>query len=369
MSFFLECGDLSPLWSVATCRNLRSVESSLELRRQAAADKSGQVSALQRDTLVSESEIMKHPILFLVIAVVFLTACQKATKQSPAVDPAVHRSEIQKWQNDRLASLTKDDGWLTLVGLFWLKEGENKFGSDAKNAVVLPRDKAPGVAGSLWLEKARVRLIGRSDVGISVLDTAGEARNAGPLPLKDDNDEGGPTIVKLGSLLINVIKRGERIGVRVKDTESRTRREFKGLEYYPIDPKWRIEARFEPYQPAKAIPITNVLGMTDDEASPGALAFEVDGKTYRIDPILEKGETDLFVMIADQTTGKETYGAGRYLYVSPPDAAGKVVIDFNKTYSPPCAFTNFATCPLPPQQNHLPFRVDAGEKKYAGTVH
>jgi hypothetical protein len=314
---------------------------------------------------------MKHPILFLVIAIIFLTACQKATKQAPAVDPAVHRSEIQKWQNDRLASLTKDDGWLTLVGLFWLNEGENKFGSAAKNAVVLPKDKAPGVAGSLWLEKGRVRLVARPD---SAIDVAGptEAKRTKPittLDLKDDNDDNGPTILKLGTLLINVIKRGERIGVRVKDTDSRTRREFKGLEYYPIDPKWRIEARFEPYQPAKAIPITNVLGMTDDEVSPGALAFEVDGKTYRIDPILEKGETDLFVMIADESTGKETYGAGRYLYVSPPDASGKVVIDFNKTYSPPCAFTNFATCPLPPRQNHLPFRIDAGEKKYAGTVH
>jgi len=314
---------------------------------------------------------MKQSILFLITAVVFFTACQKSTKPVIAFDAAAHRSEIQKWQNDRLASLTKDDGWLTLVGLFWLNEGENKFGSDAKNAVVLPKDKAPGVAGSLWLEKGRVRLVARPD---SAIDVAGpiESRRTNPittLDLKDDNDDNGPTILKLGTLLINVIKRGERIGVRVKDTESRTRREFKGLEYYPIDPKWRIEARFEPYQPAKAIPITNVLGMTDDEASPGALSFEVDGKTYRIDPILEKGETDLFVMIADETTGKETYGAGRYLYVSPPDAAGKVVIDFNKAYSPPCAFTNFATCPLPPRQNYLPFRVDAGEKKYAGTVH
>jgi len=308
---------------------------------------------------------MKHPILFLVIAVVFLTACQKATKRAPAVDPAVHRSEIQKWQNDRLASLTKEDGWLTLVGLFWLGKGENSIGSDPGNAIVLPKGKAPGTAGSISVENGQVLLKARPGVEI----TADNKSVTAPLQLRDDNDDNGPTILKLGTLLINVVKRGERIGVRVKDTESRTRREFKRLEYYPIDPKWRIEARFEPYQPAKAIPITNVLGMTDDEASPGALAFEVDGKTYRIDPILEKGETDLFVMIADETTGKETYGAGRYLYVSPPDAAGKVVIDFNKTYSPPCAFTNFATCPLPPQQNHLPFRIDAGEKKYAGTVH
>lgn len=308
---------------------------------------------------------MKHTILFVVIAVVVLTACQKATKQQPAVDPAVHRIQIQKWQSDRLASLTKEDGWLTLVGLFWLKEGENKFGSDAKNAVVLPREKAPGVAGSFFWEKGQVLFTSRPGVEI----TADNKSVTPQLQLKDDTNDNGPTILKLGSLLINVIKRGDKVGVRVKDTESQTRREFKGLEYYPIDPKWRIEARFEPYQPAKAIPITNVLGMTDDETSPGALTFEVDGKTYRIDPILEKGETDLFVMIADETTGKETYGAGRYLYVSPPDASGKVVIDFNKTYSPPCAFTNFATCPLPPRQNHLPFRIDAGEKKYAGIVH
>jgi hypothetical protein len=260
--------------------------------------------------------------------------------------------------------LTKDDGWLTLVGLFWLNEDENKFGSDLRNSVVMPKDKAPAVAGSLWLEKGRVRLAVRPGVEITA-----DGKPVTTLELKDDNDDSGPTILKFGSLLINIVKRGERIGVRVKDTESRTRREFKGLEYFPIDPKWRIEARLEPYQPPKTIPITNVLSMTDNETSPGALAFEVDGKTYRIDPILEKGETDWFVMIADETTGRETYGAGRYLYVSPPNASGKVVIDFNKTYSPPCAFTNYATCPLPPRQNHLPFRIEAGEKKYAGTVH
>ena len=313
---------------------------------------------------------MKHKVALLlfvlpILVVLFFAACQKATKQRPAVDPAVHRSEIQKWQNDRLASLTKEDGWLTLVGLFWLGPGENKIGSDPENAVVLPKDKAPAVAGSLSVEEGQVLLTMRPGVDI----VADNKSVTAPLQLRDDTDDNGPTILRLGSLLINVIKRGDRVGVRVKDTESQTRREFKGLEYYPIDPKWRIEARFEPYQPAKAIPITNVLGMTDNEASPGALSFEVDGKTYRVDPILEKGETDLFVMIADQTTGKETYGAGRYLYVSPPDATGKVVIDFNKTYSPPCAFTNFATCPLPPRQNHLLLRIDAGEKKYTGIVH
>ncbi len=297
----------------------------------------------------------------LFVALMFFGACRKP---ATAFDQVTYQKDIEKWQSDRLASLTKEDGWLTLVGLFWLKEGENKFGSDPANSIALPKDKAPQLAGSFWLENGRVRLAARPGVEITA-----NGKVVAALDLKDDNDDSGPTILKLGTLSINVVKRGDRIGVRVKDTESPTRRSFKGLEYYPIDPKWRIEARFEPYQPLKTIPITNVLGMTDDESSPGALAFELGGKTYRIDPILEKGETDLFVMIADETTGSETYGAGRYLYVSPPDASGKVVIDFNKAYSPPCAFTNYATCPLPPQQNHLPFRVEAGEKKYAGTVH
>jgi uncharacterized protein (DUF1684 family) len=314
---------------------------------------------------------MKHIFAFrtlwftsILVTFLFAVACQKTNKPAAVFDETAYKTEIQKWQNDRLAGLTKEDGWLTLIGLFWLNEGENKFGSDAKNPIVLPKDKAPGVAGSLWLEKGHVRLAARPGVEITTGD-----KPVTTFDLKDDNDDGGPTILKMGTLLINVVKRGDRIGVRVKDTDSRTRREFKGLEYFPIDPKWRIEARVEPYQPPKTIPITNVLSMTDNESSPGALAFEVDGKTYRIDPITEKGETDWFVMIADETTGRETYGAGRYLYVSPPDASGKVVIDFNKTYSPPCAFTNYATCPLPPRQNHLPFRIEAGEKKYVGTVH
>ena len=309
---------------------------------------------------------MKHKLViasFLLVSTC-LTSCQPSTKPVSAFDATAHAAEIQKWQSERLESLTKDDSWLTLVGLFWLNEGENKFGSATGNPVLLPKDKSPGVAGSLWLEQGRVRLAARPAAQITV-----DGKPVTALDLKDDNDEAGPTILKLGSLLINIVNRGERIGVRVKDTESQSRREFKGLEYYPIDPKWRIEARFEPYQPPKIIPITNVLSMTDDETSPGALVFEVNGQIYRLDPIEEKGEKDLFVMIADETTGRETYGAGRYIYVSPPDATGKVVIDFNKAYSPPCAFTNYATCPLPPRQNHLPIRIDAGEKKYTGTIH
>jgi uncharacterized protein (DUF1684 family) len=307
------------------------------------------------------SSSIVQTLSLLLLACLFSGACRQPTK---TFDATTHKQEIEKWQSNRLAGLKKEDGWLSLVGLFWLNEGENKFGSDASNVVVLPKGKAPALAGSFKLVNGHVQLAARPGVDITV-----EGKPVTVMDLKDDNDDQGPTIFKLGTLIINVVKRGERIGIRVKDSASRTRQEFKGLDYYPIDPKWRLEARFEPYQPSKTIPITNVLGMTDNETSPGALAFEVGGKTYRLDPILEKGETDYFVMIADETTGSETYGAGRYLYVPPPDASGRVIIDFNKAYSPPCAFTNFATCPLPPKQNHLPLRIDAGEKKYTGTVH
>lgn len=314
----------------------------------------------------SSSAALTLTISVLVILNLGLGACRKTSTPPPPApfDESAYRNGIAKWQSDRLATLTKHDGWLTLINLYWLKEGENKFGSDPANAIRLPKDRAPLVAGSLWLENGRVRMTSHPAIEITA---AGAPVTS--LDLRDDTEDRGPTVLKFGTLLLNVIKRGDRIGVRVKDSDSRTRREFKGLEYYPIDPKWRIEARFEPYQPAKVIPITNVLGMTDDETSPGAIVFDVDGKTYRVDPILEKGETDLFVIVSDGTTGKETYGAGRYLYVTPADRNGKIVIDFNKAYSPPCAFTNYATCPLPPPQNRLAFRIEAGEKKYAGTVH
>jgi uncharacterized protein (DUF1684 family) len=301
------------------------------------------------------------------VSVFVCGACRKTAAPPPstaAFDEVGYKKEIEGWQRERLASLTKQDGWLSLIGLYWLKEGENAFGSGATTAIRLPKDRAPLIAGTLWLEDGHVRMTSHPAVEI----TAGGIPVTA-LPLKDDTEDGGPTILKFGTLLMNVIKRGDRVGVRVKDSDSRTRREFKGLEYYPVDQKWRIEARFEPYLPPKKIPITNVLSMTDDETSPGALVFDVGGTTYRVDPILEKGETDLFVIISDGTTGKETYGAGRYLYVAPPDKNGKVVIDFNKAYSPPCAFTNYATCPLPPPQNRLTLRIEAGEKKYAGTVH
>jgi uncharacterized protein (DUF1684 family) len=176
------------------------------------------------------------------------------------------------------------------------------------------------------------------------------------------NSDDHPTILRQASLSFQLIKRGDKLGLRVKDSQNPDRLNFKGTEFYAPDLKWRLDAQFEPYNPPKPMPITNVLGMESSESSPGAVKFEVDGKEYRIDAITEKGERHLFMIVSDKTSGKDTYPAGRYLYVDPPDASGQIVIDFNKAFSPPCAFTKFATCPLPPRRNRLPFAIEAGEK-------
>ncbi|MDI6779627.1 MAG: DUF1684 domain-containing protein [Bacteroidota bacterium] len=173
--------------------------------------------------------------------------------------------------------------------------------------------------------------------------------------------------MNLGSLTFYVIKRGEQIGVRVKDKDNPARLNFKGLEYFSIDPRWRIDAKFEPYNPPKIIPIVNVLNQVSNDTCPGAIAFEVEGKTYRLDALKEG--TELFIIFHDETSGRETYGMGRYHYTDLPDSNNNVVIDFNKAYNPPCAFTVFATCPMPPEQNYLTLRIEAGEKKYAKSEH
>lgn len=280
-------------------------------------------------------------------------------KQQVKTTGAAYVEEVEQWKAKRLASLKGEDGWLSLVGLHWLKDGENRIGSDPSNEVVLPEGKSPRVAGSLLLNAGAVKIEARPDSGIT-----SEGKPVASLDLISDAD-GKPTILKLGTLTFHVIKRGERIGVRVKDTDAPTRTNFRGLEYFPTDERWRVEARFEPHNPPKTIPITNVLGMEEDNPSPGSIVFDLNGQTYRLDALTEQGEEQFFIIFADATSGHETYGAGRYLYAGPPDSSGKLFIDFNEAYSPPCAFTKYATCPLPPEQNRLPLRVEAGEK-FAG---
>ena len=276
------------------------------------------------------------------------------SRNTPPIDANAYTREIEQWRAQRVADLTSESGWLSLIGLFWLKEGANTLGSDPKIDIVVP--KVPAHAGKFVLNNGVVTFA--TPLQNTFFIDGAPVTSA---QLTSDADD-KPTIVRSGSLTFQIIKRGDRLGVRVKDKDNPDRMKFRGLEYFPANLKWRIDARFEPYNPPKPVPILNVLNMESDEPSPGAIVFEVDGKTYRLDAITETGEPRLFMILADDTRGKETYGAGRYLYVDPPDKNNRVVIDFNKAYSPPCAFTNFATCPLPPKQNILPIRIDAGEK-------
>lgn len=268
-------------------------------------------------------------------------------------DRPAYEKDVMEWRQRRANRLEAEDGWLSLVGLDWLHDG--------KNELRLPG----GPAGQIDLQNGKTTLEPVKNSGLTI---NGQQVTA-PVELLNDFDPKGPTVVNRGPVQFQIIKRNERCGVRVKDAQSEALLNFKGLDYFPIDRRWRIVARFEPYNPPKKIPITNVLGMTGDEVSPGALAFTVDGKEYRIDPINEQGEEDLFIIIKDQTSRDATYPAGRYLYAKHPGPDGTTIVDFNKAYNPPCTFTPYATCPLPPQQNILPFRVEAGEKRYAGAHH
>lgn len=266
--------------------------------------------------------------------------------------------EIASWQANRATRLKAEGGWLSVVGLNWLKEGDNRFGSDRANDIVFP--KGPARGGTLRLQKGEVTLIPDPAAGLRI-----EGQPARQVRLSPDTSE-KPTTVSSGTLSFFMIDRRGKIGLRLKDNDAPGRKDFKGLEYYPVDPAWKFEARFEAYQPAKVIPILNIVGMVDKLPSPGALVFSVAGKEYRVDPVLEEGSDELFIIFRDRTSGRETYGAGRYLYAKMPAAGGAVTLDFNKAYNPPCAFTDFATCPLPPLQNRLDLAVTAGEKKYEG---
>jgi uncharacterized protein (DUF1684 family) len=269
------------------------------------------------------------------------------TGHSPAARPAdttaSYLDSIKAWQEHRNAGLRKPDSWLTLVGLFWLSPGDNTIGSAAANQFVLPKGSAPEHVGILHLEGDKI--------------TFQPADQSPARLLAYDGDT--PDMVQAGSVSFFIIKRGDRFAVRAKDSQSPTLKHFTGLTFFPVKPALHFEARFIP--DARKIPILSVLGTTDLEESPGIVEFTYEGKKQHLRPIYEGNS--LFFLFKDLTNKELTYQAGRMLN-TPLPADGKVDLDFNRSYNPPCTFTPYATCPLPPKENHLPFAVDAGEKRY-----
>jgi uncharacterized protein len=266
-----------------------------------------------------------------------------------------YKTQIEQWRERRVAALTSDDGWLTVAGLFWLKEGRNTVGAAPGNDIVLPKGSAPDEVGSFEFQNGVTTFQASPGAEATV-----DGKPAASAVLKPDTT-GNPDIIQVRALTLFVIQRGARFGIRLKDRDSVLRKNFTGIRYFPIDESYRVRAKFVPYNPPKKIPVPNILGETSEEPSPGYVEFRLHGQVCRLDPVLEDGE--LFFIFKDLTSGRETYPPGRFLYTGRPQD-GEVILDFNKAYNPPCAFTPYATCPLPPAENHLSIRVEAGELRY-----
>lgn len=302
----------------------------------------------------------------LTLLAVLLAGCEPADQaEGPTGDEppgtatgsgaTVARAEIEEWRAEREARLREPDSWLSLVGLEWLEAGRNLVGSDPAADVQLP-EKAPSTVG--WIDWRDGELSFEPDPGAEV--TRGGEPLGGPIELATDAAT-RPTELALGSLRFYVIDRDGELAVRIKDRQSPLFEAFDGIESFPIDLSWRIDARFERSESEVGIP--DILGRTTVQRSPGRVVFEHDGEPHEL-VALDGGEDgSLFLVFGDETNGDETYGGGRFVYTEPP-REGSVVVDFNRAYNPPCVFTPYATCPLPPPENRLPFPVSAGEKMW-----
>ncbi|HET6462703.1 MAG TPA: DUF1684 domain-containing protein [Candidatus Krumholzibacteria bacterium] len=277
--------------------------------------------------------------------------------------------DIDDWHEARLTRLKAEDGWLTLVGLFPLPNGTHTFGSAKDNELIFPAG-SPEHGGTLVVQDTLVTLTPAP--GVTMTDVALQKERVNPpiasaMPLKSDRS-GPPSKIKMGSIQFYVIDRPGSMYLRVKDANNPARKNFKGIDRFPVSKKWLFDATFERYNPPHLIKVANVLGYEENVQCPGAVAFEKDGKTYRLEALsLDEGELE--IIYGDATSGHTTYGGGRFIYVTVPKEGDQTVIDFNKSYNPPCVFTEYATCPIPGRENILPFKVEAGEKAFGDPMH
>ncbi len=299
---------------------------------------------------------MRFPLALLAAAI----AATPAVAADLAADLAAQRDEVLKWREARAVRLAAPEGWLSLVGLHWIDPGTHRVGSAPDNDLVLA--VGPARLGILSLAGGKITLVLGETVDAKIGDDAVRESVLAP------DSSGAPTIVRFGAASFSVIERDGRFGLRVRDPQAKTRTGFAGIDYFDIGPEWRFEARFEPHPPGRTIDIVNVLDQLAPMKNPGVVVFEKDGKEYRLEALDDTGDGQLFLIFADRTSGKSTYGPGRFLY-APPPVDGRTIVDFNRAYNPPCAFTPYSTCPLPPPENRLNLAVEAGEKKYAAATH
>jgi uncharacterized protein (DUF1684 family) len=305
----------------------------------------------------------RRTMMWIGLASMVLAFADAPPPGAQAPDGDGYEESIRQWQRQREERLRSANGWLTIAGLYWLEPGEQSFGSGPGNDLLFPEGSVPAEAGVLVLEDDRVTLRVAPGVAASCNDTTMTERG-----LRAD-DSGPPDRVAIGRVTFWIIKRGARHGVRLRDPESPLLQGFTGLEFYPIDTRYRIVGRFVPMDPPQSLIVPNILGYSDTMSAYGRVAFEVNDTAYSLTPLMNSpADSNLSFVLSDATSGTETYGGGRFL-IARLEEGGRVVLDFNKAYNPPCAYNHYTTCPLPPEGNDLEVALRAGEKDYAGKDH
>lgn len=286
--------------------------------------------------------------IFPALVVVFAISAQAQTDYAKG---------IEKWRSEREANLKTETGWLTVAGLFWLKEGINTVGAGEKFDVRLTENFKQGKFGEIEFKEGKAILkVGKR------IEAQIDGKSASASVELVSDEKGKPTEIRTGTQTFFLIKREERFGIRLKDSNSEARRNFKGLHWFPIDENYKVTARLEAWPEPKELSVPNVLGGNFKMKSPGVLKFSLNGKECSLQPVFEDDGT-LFIIFGDESNRSDTYRSGRFLYAEKP-VNGEVILDFNKAENPPCAFTPYATCPLPPAGNSLEFEVKVGEKRY-----
>jgi len=290
-------------------------------------------------------------LLFLSVLLILASACDKP---APLIqDEKKYIKSVELWQQERLESLKGKDGWLNLAGVFWLEEGEQSFGSHPSNDIVFP-EKATDFIGTLYLKEGLVHLEVDEEAELYY-----ENERVQTLDLSQ-NSSGEPSYVTHGDFAWYIMKRHNSLAIRLRDYKNPSIEAMDHIPSYPIDPEYAVEARLKPYKEERTMTVaTPYQDYSQDYLCPGELHFEIKGKKLKLHPFIS-GE-GYFIIISDETSGLETYGAGRFMY-SYPDSTGRIILDFNKAYNPPCAITPYAACPMPPGENHLPVKIEAGEK-------
>jgi uncharacterized protein (DUF1684 family) len=294
------------------------------------------------------------PKIFLRTFLAFALACTLCTAATAVADNAAYKSSVEKWRKDYENDLKSDHGWLSISGLFWLHEGENRFGSDPLNDIALPESSTPADAGYFELKAGKITVHVKRGVSITM--------NGKPVETAELHPDSSEDRLTIGDLQLWVHASGGRFAIRLRDKNSKLRQNFTGLHWFPVDESNRVIAHYTPYEKEKQVDIQNLAGDAIKLPISGYVTFTLRGQELRLE-----AETDdkgaLSFVFRDLTSGKETYGAGRFLDTDPVKN-GEVVLDFNEAYNPPCAYNPYTTCPIPPPENRLRARIEAGEMSY-----